>query len=304
MVKLLSESAPAKINLFLRVTGRRCDGYHELDSVFVPVSIFDRLDIELRPDRPASVQLCCDSDAVPANERNLAVKAAREFLTEFNLLAEVRINLHKEIPVGAGLGGGSSDAGAVLRMMAALCGVGQMAPLLTVAMRIGADVPFFLNPTPARVGGIGERSEALGRIEKPFLLILVPQFEVPTALVFRDLRPEHWSGPAPDHDIDAIIRGRIGREHVVNDLEQVAIAKWPEIGELKKLLESLGARAAAMTGSGGAVFGIFDSSSDVSRACREVGRRTAQVRRFAVSVLERLEVSPVESFVDTHLCRQ
>jgi 4-diphosphocytidyl-2-C-methyl-D-erythritol kinase len=285
MVKLLSHTAPAKINLFLRVTGRRGDGYHELDSVFVPVTIFDRLDIALRPDRPASVQLCCDSDAVPADERNLAVKAAREFLTEFNIQAEVLVNLHKEIPVGAGLGGGSSDAGAVLRMMAALCGVDQMAPLMTVAMRIGADVPFFLNPTPARVRGIGERSEALGRIEKPFLLILVPPFEVPTALVFRDLRPEHWSGPAPDHDVEAIIRGRTGREHVVNDLEQVAIAKWPEIGELKKLLERVGARAAAMTGSGGGVFGIFDSSGDVSRACQEVGRRTAQVRTFAVSVL-------------------
>jgi 4-diphosphocytidyl-2-C-methyl-D-erythritol kinase len=285
MVKLLSHTAPAKINLFLRVTGRRGDGNHELDSVFVPVTIFDRLDIALRPDRPASVQLCCDSDAVPADERNLAVKAAREFLTEFNIQAEVLVNLHKEIPVGAGLGGGSSDAGAVLRMMAALCGVDQMAPLMTVAMRIGADVPFFLNPTPARVRGIGERSEALGRIEKPFLLILVPPFEVPTALVFRDLRSEHWSGPAPDHDVEAIIRGRTGREHVVNDLEQVAIAKWPEIGELKKLLERVGARAAAMTGSGGGVFGIFDSSGDVSRACQEVGRRTAQVRTFAVSVL-------------------
>jgi 4-diphosphocytidyl-2-C-methyl-D-erythritol kinase len=285
MVKLLREWAPAKINLFLRVTGRRGDGYHELDSVFVPVSIYDRLDIELRPARIAAVELCCDSNAIPADEHNLAFRSAREFLNEFSIRAEVLINLHKEIPVGAGLGGGSSDAGAVLRIMAELCGIPQVTPLMKVAMRLGADVPFFLNPTPSRVRGIGERSEALGRIEKPFLLIAVPPVEVPTALVFRDLRPEHWSGPAPDRDILAIIEGRIGRKQLVNDLEQVAMAKWPEIGEVKKLLEAAGARAVAMTGSGGGVFGIFDSSIEASGACQEIGWRAPEVRTFTASAL-------------------
>jgi len=170
-------------------------------------------------------------------------------------------------------------------MMAELCRIPRAAPLLTVAMRLGADVPFFLNPTPSRVRGIGERSEVLGRIEKLFLLIAVPPVEVPTALVFRDLRPEHWSGPAPDHDMLAIIQGHIEREHLVNDLEQVAIAKWPEIGEVKKLLEAVGARVAAMTGSGGGVFGIFDSHGEASRACQEIGRRAPQVRTFTASVL-------------------
>jgi 4-diphosphocytidyl-2-C-methyl-D-erythritol kinase len=285
MVKLLRGLAPAKINLFLRVTGRRRDGYHELDSVFLPISIYDRVDIELRPAYAAAVQLRCDSDTLPTDERNLAFKGAREFLAEFSLRAEVLINLHKEIPTGAGLGGGSSDAGAVLRMMAELCGVRQSAALLAVAIRLGADVPFFLNPTPSRVRGIGERIEALDRIEKPFLLIAVPSVEVPTALVFRDLQPDHWSGPAPERDMLAIIQGRIRREHLVNDLEQVAIAKWPEIGEVKKLLEAAGARAAAMTGSGGSVFGIFDSSSGVSRARQEISRLAPHVRTFIASVL-------------------
>jgi len=285
MVKLLSESAPAQINLFLRVTGRRSDGYHELDSVFVPISIYDRLDIELRPAPSASVQLCCDAAAVPADERNLALRAAREFLTEFSIRAEVLINLHKEIPPGAGLGGGSSDAGAVLRMMATLCRVKRLAPLLKIAMRLGADVPFFLDPAPSRVRGIGERSYVLGRIEKPFFVIVVPPFEVSTALVFRDLRPEHWSGPAPERDILAITQGRIGRQQLVNDLERVAIAKWPEIGEAKKMLEATGARAAAMTGSGGSVFGIFDSSGEASRAGREISRLAPQMRTFTASAL-------------------
>jgi 4-diphosphocytidyl-2-C-methyl-D-erythritol kinase len=285
MVKLLRESAPAKINLFLRVTGRRSDGYHELDSVFVPVSIYDRLDIELRPSRSASVQLSCDSDTVPADERNLAYRAAREFITEFEVQAEVLIKLHKEIPAGAGLGGGSSDAGTVLRMMAALCGVNQWAPIVTVATRLGADVPFFLDPAPARVRGIGELCEPLGRIEESFLLIAVPPVEVPTALVFRDLRPEHWSGPAPDSDVLAIVQGRVAPKQLVNDLEQVAFARWPEIGDLKKLLEALGARAAAMTGSGSGVFGIFDSSDAASGACRVILRHAPKVRAFTVSVV-------------------
>jgi 4-diphosphocytidyl-2-C-methyl-D-erythritol kinase len=285
MVKLLRELAPAKINLFLRVTGRRFDGYHELDSVFLPISIYDRLDIELHPTPPISVQLRCDSDTVPADERNLAFRAAHEFLTEFSIRAEVLVNLHKEIPIGAGLGGGSSDAGAVLRMLAALCGVNQPASLMRIAIKLGADVPFFLNPAPARVRGTGERSEALGHIQKPFLLIAVPPIEVPTALVFRELRPEHWSGPAQDRDIDEIIKGHTAREHVVNDLERAAIAKWPEIGELKELLEAVGARAAAMTGSGGGVFAIFDSSDEASRAREQLGRRAPEIRTFIASVL-------------------
>jgi 4-diphosphocytidyl-2-C-methyl-D-erythritol kinase len=284
MVKLLRAVAPAKINLFLRVTGRRRDGYHELDSVFLPISIYDSLDLELRPARLASVQLCCDSGVTPPDERNLAFQSAREFLSEFGIRAEVRIKLHKEIPVGAGLGGGSSDAGAVLRTLAQLCRIPQAA-LLTVAMRLGADVPFFLNPTPARVRGIGEQIAALGPIEKLCLLIAVPPVEVPTALVFGGLRPQHWSGPAPDSDILAIIQGRIRREHLVNDLEQVATTKWKEIAELKGLLEGLGARVAAMTGSGSGVFGIFASSEEASRVYRELGRRAPEVRTFTASVL-------------------
>jgi 4-diphosphocytidyl-2-C-methyl-D-erythritol kinase len=285
MVKLLRASAPAKINLFLRVTGRRSDGYHELDSVFVPVSIYDRLDLEVRPASSSTVQLSCDSNTVPASEANLAFRAAQEFLAEFGIRAEVRITLQKQIPVGAGLGGGSSDAGAILRMMAMVCRVPQAA-LPAVALRLGADVPFFLNPTPTRVRGIGERLAVVGRIQELILLIAVPPIEVPTALVFGDLRPEHWSGPAPDTDVLAIAQGRIRREQLVNDLERVAIARWPEIAEVKGLLGALGARAAAMTGSGAAVFGIFDSRAQASDASREAARRAPQVRTFSASVLQ------------------
>jgi 4-diphosphocytidyl-2-C-methyl-D-erythritol kinase len=285
MVKLLSESAPAKINLFLRVIGRRLDGYHELDSIFVPVSLYDRIEMELRPASSAAVRFFCDLDGVPGDERNLAFRAACEFLNEFGLRAEVLIKLHKEIPAAAGLGGGSSDAGAVLRMMAELCRIKQPAPLLALATRLGADVPFFLAPAASRVRGIGEQLEPLGRIEIPFLLIAVPPIPVRTAAVFQDLAPENRSGPAPDRDVLDILQGRIDRHQLVNDLERVAVAKWPEIGELKRWLEALGARAAGMSGSGGSVFGIFNSREQVSAAGREIVHRAPRVRTFNVSAL-------------------
>jgi len=284
MVKSLSERTPAKVNLFLRVTGRRPDGYHELDSVFVPVSIYDRVDIELRPALRASVQIRCDSDVVPLDERNLAFRAAREFMAEFGVSAEVLIDLRKEIPVGAGLGGGSSDAGAVLRMMAVLCGTDQSPRVAGLAVRLGADVPFFLNPAPSRVRGIGERIEALGHVERTFMLVVVPPIEVSTASIFQDLRPHHWSGPAPERDIRAIIQGRVRPQNLVNDLEDVVFAKWPEIEEVKKLLKAAGARACGMTGSGGGIFGVFDSSEQVTRVGEVARSRAPHLRTFATSV--------------------
>jgi 4-diphosphocytidyl-2-C-methyl-D-erythritol kinase len=285
MVKLLSESAPAKINLFLRVSGRRADGYHEIDSIFVPVSICDRLEIELRPARSVAVDLRCDSQEVPAGEHNLAVRAAREFLTEFGINAEVLLNLHKKIPIGAGLGGGSSDAGTVLRMMAALCKINAAARLAEVALKLGADVPFFLNPVPARVRGIGERIDPLRAINKPPILIAIPAIEVSTAFVFQNLQPDQWSGPAPATDIDAVVEGRLSNRQLVNDLETTAIARWPQIRELKKAVEIAGARAAAMTGSGGGIFGIFGSSEEASRAHDMVHGLAPEVQVFTASIL-------------------
>src|ERR1022692_3354558 len=122
MVKLLAEDACAKINLFLRVTGRRADGYHQLDSIFVPVSISDRITIEIRPTPAAMVSLRCDLPSLSDPESNLAMRAARAYLREFGISAQARIELRKAIPVGAGLGGGSSDAGTVLRMMTSMIG--------------------------------------------------------------------------------------------------------------------------------------------------------------------------------------
>jgi len=283
MVKLLSASAPAKINLFLRVVGRRPDGYHELDSIFIPVSLCDRIGIETRPASTPNVALRCNLRSLPADDRNLAVRAVSVFMTEFGLEAEVLIDLHKDIPVGAGLGGGSSDAGTVLRMMAALFRIDSPHRLAEIALKLGADVPFFLNPVPARVGGIGERITPLDWKPDFALAIAVPPIEVSTAEIFRALKPVNWSGVAPESDLRRILAGEIAPALLVNDLAPAAISRWPRIGETLGMIKLAGALAASMTGSGSAVFGIFATAAKAQDAAAQLRNRDPELRIVVAS---------------------
>jgi 4-diphosphocytidyl-2-C-methyl-D-erythritol kinase len=288
VLKLLSTPAPAKINLFLRVTGRRADGYHELDSLFVPVSLCDRVAIALRPAPVPSVMLRCEMAGLGPDDQNLAVRAARAFMAEFAVAAEVAIDLRKAIPAGAGLGGGSSDAGAILRMMAQLCHVSDRSRLGAIAVKLGADVPFFLDPAPARVRGIGELIEPIDHFAPCALVIAVPPITVPTAEVFKRLPRAAWSGAASSATVEAMAAGHIHSDQLVNDLAAVAKVQWPVIAELQTSLEQAGAIAAAMSGSGGAVFGVFATASDATRAAEEIRRRNPAARVFAVTTVNRL----------------
>ncbi len=266
MVKLVAERAVAKINLFLRVVGRRSDGYHELDSIFLPIALADDVSLELRTPGERSVRLICEAPGLGDDANNLASRAARAFLDEFKIDASVLIQLEKRIPVGAGVGGGSSDAGAVLRMMARLTRIDAPPRLHAVAVKLGADVPFFLDPRPARVGGIGEVIEPLRDFPAMPLVLAIPPFQIATASVFKGLKPENWSGRAPDVHVAAANQGEIAQMIAVNDLAIVAEREHREIGDLRTMLCSLGARAAQMTGSGSAVFGVFASTADAERA--------------------------------------
>ena len=295
MLKLLSAQAPAKINLFLRITGRRPDGYHELDSVFVPVSLFDHIALALRPSTDTSISLRCDTEGLGPEEKNLAVRAARAFMTEFGISGQLRIDLKKTIPFGAGLGGGSSDAGTVLRMLSQLCGFDDNARLAAIAVKLGADVPFFLDPRASRVRGIGEIIEPIARFASIPLVIAVPSVTVPTVEVFRRLKPEAWTGAAPEESIGEISAGRIDQTMLVNDLAGVAMGQWPEIARLRDRLNQAGAIAAAMSGSGGAVFGIFASPNDAENAAATIRREDQSARAFAVSTLERLTQAAFDS---------
>jgi 4-diphosphocytidyl-2-C-methyl-D-erythritol kinase len=289
MVTELSGRAFAKINLFLRVTGRRDDGYHELDSVFLPISLADEIRLEVRAADEPIVTVNCNVPELARSANNLAARAVRSFMSEFGLIGEVLIDLEKRIPVGAGLGGGSSDAATVLCMMAAaaqLADEDSAGRLRQIALALGADVPFFLDPRPSRVTGIGERLAPLDKVPSMPIVIAVPPFEVSTAAIFRALEPSGWSGAAPDAHLEALARGDISPELLVNDLASVAIAQFPEILRLKRLLEDSGARAAQMSGSGGGVFGVFDSTDDAERAAIKIRKRAPFAKVIAATTLD------------------
>jgi 4-diphosphocytidyl-2-C-methyl-D-erythritol kinase len=276
MVKQRAEHAPAKINLCLRITGRRADGYHELDSIFLPIDWSDSVALEVRPSNEPKVAIQCDHGALTDAETNLASRAAIAFMREYGIDAEVLIELQKRIPMGAGLGGGSSDAGAVLRMMTALFDLPIDDRLMQTAVKLGADVPFFLDPRPARVRGIGEIIEPLASFPRLNLVVAVPKIEVPTAKVFRALKQDDWSGPIDDSMLSRIESGEVGAADCVNDLATPAMRLFPEISELKSLLEREGARIASMSGSGSAVFGIYADEESTRRAAEHIASNSAR----------------------------
>jgi 4-diphosphocytidyl-2-C-methyl-D-erythritol kinase len=287
--------APAKLNLGLRVAGVRPDGYHLLESVFVPLAdLADRLAIEVIPAPTARVALRVAGGprALEAGERNLAARAAAAFLEAAGLAVEVRIALAKAIPVGAGMGGGSSDAGAVLRALATCFpGAVDAEGLAALALGLGADVPYFLDPRPALVEGIGDRIRPLAGFPALAVLVVTPSPGLATAAVFAAWDRAHPRVNAPDSA--ALTRAEPGRSirrppvswaewdpswaapHrwqtllaslLVNDLEPVAAALQPAVVRIRAEIERAGARAVGMSGSGPTVFGVFEAIDEARAA--------------------------------------
>ncbi len=291
--------APAKLNLGLRIVGRRADGYHLLESVFVPVDLHDDVQLEAGPGDAIDLELAPgDADPaltidVPTDHRNLAVRAARAFLDRAGRSAAIRIALRKRIPSAAGLGGGSSDAGAVLRGLARLF-PDDLAPeaLADVAARLGADVPFFLDPRPAVVTGIGEHREALGDWPELVFVLANPRVDVATADVFRG-RAEGGTAFAPQGDLAAAIAGLraagFGPDRpawarlLENDLAPAAEALCPAMRDLRSALERQGALASAQSGSGATVFGVFAGRTAAERAVEGLSVNDSGWFRVAVS---------------------
>jgi 4-diphosphocytidyl-2-C-methyl-D-erythritol kinase len=253
--------APAKLNLGLRILGRRADGYHEIESVFAPLDLADEIELEIAEATRGEVTLALSGapEGVPADATNLAARAAVEFLSAAGLARAVRIRLSKWIPAAAGLGGGSSDAGAVLRALAASFPDALDAEAVArLALRLGADVPFFLAPRPARVGGIGERIEPIADLPRFDCVLANPGIPLSTAAVFAayDADPTP-ADPAPDPALGL---------DLANDLEPAAGRLCPPIGPLRERLRELGARAVGLSGSGPTVFGIFPDAAEAASA--------------------------------------
>jgi 4-diphosphocytidyl-2-C-methyl-D-erythritol kinase len=267
--------APAKINFGLRIVGRRADGYHELESLFLPLDLADDLCLELASGTAPEVTLEVEpaaevaTDSVPVDDTNLAVRAARAFLAETGTSAVVAIRLSKRIPAAAGLGGGSSDGGTVLRMLdRAHPGAVRPGRLRELARELGADVPYFLDPRPAWVTGIGERIEPLRDWPALSMVLANPGVPLSTAEVFR---AADALGPAPRRSAEPLtLAERIGLVRsagvdwpgamaplLTNDLEAAALRLCPPVARLRERLSRLGAAAVGMSGSGPTLFGLF-----------------------------------------------
>jgi 4-diphosphocytidyl-2-C-methyl-D-erythritol kinase len=249
-------AAPAKINLFLAVTGRRPDGYHELESLFCPLTLSDRLDLNFDA---RGISLSCDHPGVPTDPSNLAWRAADRFFRETGISSNLSIHLEKRIPVAAGLGGGSTDAAAVLTALNRRFKYPLSSGALhRLAAGLGADVPFFLRAVPAWAAGVGDRLEPVRGLPPRWVILLACPWAVSTADVYKNLNLALTKCPKVTKSL-TLTGGRYGGNEyrLCNDLETVTAARHPEIEAAKTALVRAGAEGALMSGSGPTVFGLF-----------------------------------------------
>ncbi len=259
----------AKINLTLSITGRREDGYHLLESMMQEISLADTLEMEAIPH---GISLTCTDPTLPTDEKNLCYRAAKRYLEAGGFEGGVRIHLTKIIPHGAGMGGGSSNAAAVLKGMSAL--YPAVLPLDQIALGLGADVPFFLQGKTGFCKGIGEViSPVLFPGKKEVFCVVAKNCPgLSTPAIYKAF--DEGGCPAIKRPSEEAIRKALLSSPEAfyplmhNDLEAAAMALRPEIGELKGRILSQGADAAMMTGSGSAVFGLF-SQKEKASACAE-----------------------------------
>ena len=268
----MSFLAPAKINISLAVFGKRPDGFHNIRSVMVPVSLYDEVTVEEAHD---GIRVGSDDPSVPSGSGNTCHKAAKLFMEWAGAPRGVRIFVKKRIPTEAGLGGGSSDAAAALKGLMALTGATPPRDvLLSMAASVGADVPFFTLGGPALVEGFGERLTPLPWTVPFHAVIVKPPFGLPTGEGYRRLGRAHGDPPAPgEAHAPRDWRGLVSS--VGNDFEAAWAGERPEIGAIKRELVSAGAAAAGMSGSGSAVFGLFEGEAKAREAQGALSRRGA-----------------------------
>ncbi len=257
--------APAKINLCLHVLAKRVDGYHELAMLMQRIALFDVLDVELVAG--CEVSVTCPGLELINCEQNIVEKAARLLLDHVDSSQGVAVSLKKNIPVAAGLGGGSSDAAAVLGALNELLGLElPRAELMDLGLRLGADVPFFLYGQTAWATGVGECLQPWPGLPPVTLVLVNPGVAVSTGWVFQNLgltRP----GPTaripgfPERASDLVCL-------LHNDLEVVTCQHYPVITTIKERLVASGADGALMSGSGPTVFGLFDEPSRAEQAAQ------------------------------------
>ncbi|MCP4745216.1 MAG: 4-(cytidine 5'-diphospho)-2-C-methyl-D-erythritol kinase [Desulfobacteraceae bacterium] len=280
-------NAPAKVNLFLKVISRRPDGYHELRSLMCCIDLFDTLTLSLPADENT---LECDHPDLPVDKTNLALKAALLFNRRLSEISQktahkVCLRLKKRIPLGAGLGGGSTDAAAVLKGLNRLYGYPfDRIQLLNMSLQLGADVPFFIDQKPAIAGGIGEKLTQFKGLNAFNVVLVYPGFAISTAQAFKNfnlgLTKDRKKTKKPFFE-----SGKFDvNNHLYNDLELTVGKKYPIIGKMKRELLNQGAIGAVMSGSGSTVFGLYESLAAARNAKASLAKQQSW-RIFAAKLL-------------------
>ena len=270
-------NAYAKINLTLDILGMKADGYHELRSVMQTICLHDIITVR---HSNLGIYVICSDPRIPSDSRNLAYRSAEAFCAVTGIIPEFEIDIKKQIPNQAGLGGGSSDAAAVLVALNKLYNEPLAQCVLgNIGAGIGSDVPFFVRGGTAIISGRGECIEVLPEIPFYYLVIVKPKFGIPTAWAYRrldEMRESETAGISMGLKTrtmaDCIQAGDWDRlpSLIANDLEQPSIEKHPEIADIKQRMVDLGARGALMCGSGSAVFGIFRSNEEAIDASSQL----------------------------------
>ena len=276
----LYEGAFAKLNLTLDVLGKREDGYHDLQSVMQTISVRDDVEIDIGTGKPWA--LLCDKENIPTDERNLAWKAAKVFFDAVKKDPNgIEIRITKRIPVEAGLGGGSADAAAVLRALNRhYDNPLSILALAELGAQVGSDVPFCVVCGTAMVEGRGERLRKLADMPDCVFVICKPDFSCSTADLYRKL-DENAIAKRPDNQLmeSALLSGDLGKvaEQVFNVFDPVVTAEHLELNYIKSIMNSYGAIAQQMTGSGSAVFGIMPNFEYAAVVCNMLKDNYPQV---------------------------
>ena len=279
----LQVKAPAKVNIYLKITGKRPDGYHLLCSLMQKIDLYDVLKIHLTTE--PKIELTCSNDGIPADDSNLVWQAAHLFLKNADDLTGehghgVGIHLEKNIPVAAGLGGGSSDAAAILS------GLNQLfsspfnkSQLSAMGLQLGADVPFFIEESGTCMAeGIGEVLSPMKTMTSVNFVIVNPGFHVSTKWVYENFALTNGKNTynlgSSRGDLarlwdDSAAKQKFPVDLIFNDLEAVTVKEYPAINSIKDELVHNGAEAALMSGSGPTVFGVFEEQETADR-CREL----------------------------------
>ncbi len=268
---------PAKINLFLEITGKREDGYHTLDTVMHTVSLSDLLSVDVTRGEGIIKLSATGNTPIPTDEKNIAYRAAQKYLSAFEIKGyDISVIIDKKIPVSAGLGGGSTDGAGVFRALESIFKIGDKETLDKIALSVGADLPFCMYGGCMRARGIGEILSPVSEMPEGMCIVIAKgKLGVNTAKAYSDA--DKQSGYIPKSADDIIKKLENGdktfTDCLFNRFEETVFADIPEIARIKEELVSRGAAASLMSGSGSAVYAFFEDKKNASAACESLASR-------------------------------